>query len=123
MVSVATNTDLKGLVHSHVPAWSPRHPMIPKRYVMAWKQDMENRKMLLKIVERVKLHKGPEEDSLFLENRERLCHGEERESIKKKSKKQEVSLIDVPLYSHLSRHRSSVKSWTCRLEGRDSQKA
>uniref|UniRef100_A0A669ERJ3 Uncharacterized protein n=1 Tax=Oreochromis niloticus TaxID=8128 RepID=A0A669ERJ3_ORENI len=32
----------------HIPTFSARHPMIPKLYVMPWKQDMKNRRLLMK---------------------------------------------------------------------------
>ncbi|XP_030049428.1 sperm-associated microtubule inner protein 10 [Microcaecilia unicolor] len=121
MVTVATNTDLQGYVHTHVPIWSQRHPMIPKRYVMPWKQDMENRKLLFKIADHTQLHKGPEEESLYLENKERLCHVEDRESVMKKRSKHHISVMDIPFHSHFSRHRSSLVSWKCRLERPTSQ--
>nr|XP_033815079.1 testis-expressed protein 43 [Geotrypetes seraphini] len=116
MVTVGTNTDLQGYVHTHVPIWSQRHPIVPKRYVMAWKQDMENRKLLLKTAAHVQLHTGPEEESLFLENKERLCHGEDRESILKKRTKHQFSLMNIPLHSHFSRHISALINWKCRLK-------
>lgn len=33
---------------SHIPTFSARHPMIPKLYVMPWKQDMKNQRLLKK---------------------------------------------------------------------------
>lgn len=35
--------------NSHVPTFSKKHPMIPKLYVMPWKQDMKNQKHLMKV--------------------------------------------------------------------------
>ncbi|XP_026177918.1 uncharacterized protein LOC113139132 isoform X4 [Mastacembelus armatus] len=34
---------------SHIPSFSVRHPMIPRLYVMPWKQDMKNQRLLMKL--------------------------------------------------------------------------
>lgn len=34
---------------SHIPTFSTHHSMIPKLYVMPWRQDMKNQRLLLKV--------------------------------------------------------------------------
>lgn len=34
---------------THIPSFSARHPMIPKLYVMPWKQDMKHQRLLKKV--------------------------------------------------------------------------
>ncbi|XP_053556462.1 testis-expressed protein 43 [Bombina bombina] len=108
--SVATITDIKGLANSHVPEFSKRHPLIPKRYVMPWKQDMVNRKLITKYADLVGIYKGPHEESLFLENKERICHEEEFKVIKEKIK--DLSLMentDFPMHSPLYKYKSYIR--------------
>ncbi|XP_018430912.1 PREDICTED: testis-expressed sequence 43 protein [Nanorana parkeri] len=109
MYSVATITDINRLVHSHIPEFTRRHPIIPKRYVMPWKQDMVNRKLILRHADQSGVFRGPQEESLFLENKERLCHGEvchiPMEKMKIPSEKQHTNL---PLHSPLSRYQTYV---------------
>ncbi|XP_032654441.1 sperm-associated microtubule inner protein 10 [Chelonoidis abingdonii] len=115
MVSVGTNTDLKGLVHCHLPKLSRKHGMIPMHYVMPWKEDMKNRKFTLKHAEVVGIYTGATEDNLFLEHRERLCHGEERKHVQEKIP-QEIMIVDIPIYSHLSRYQKSVIAHAWRMK-------
>ncbi|KAG8598030.1 hypothetical protein GDO81_002473 [Engystomops pustulosus] len=118
MVSIGTITDMKGLAHSHVPEFSERHPIIPKRYVMPWKQDMENRKLLTRHADLAGLYRGPQEESLFWQNKERLCHGEEHHNIMKKIKMpSQHHLTDFPLHSHLSRYQSYKINQKTRMLG------
>uniref|UniRef100_A0A3Q4MU62 Testis expressed 43 n=1 Tax=Neolamprologus brichardi TaxID=32507 RepID=A0A3Q4MU62_NEOBR len=60
----------------HVPTFSARHPMIPKLYVMPWKQDMKNRRLLMKAA-LVGIPVVPLEESLCFCGRERLCHSQD----------------------------------------------
>ncbi|XP_072269888.1 sperm-associated microtubule inner protein 10 [Pyxicephalus adspersus] len=109
MNSVATITNIKGLVHSHAPEFNRRHPIIPKHYVMPWKQDMVNRKLILRHADQSGVYRGPHEESLFLENKERLCHGEDRHFIMEKIKMPlQMEHTDLPLHSSLSRYQSYV---------------
>ncbi|XP_069820657.1 sperm-associated microtubule inner protein 10 [Dendropsophus ebraccatus] len=118
MVSVATITDIKGLAHSHVSEFSRRHPTISTRYVMPWKQDMVNRKLITRHADLAGLYKGPHEDSLFLRNKERLCHGEERHIIMEKMKiPPQHGMTDFPLHSPLSRYQSHVIKQKTRILG------
>ncbi|XP_068102886.1 sperm-associated microtubule inner protein 10 [Hyperolius riggenbachi] len=118
MNSVATITDIKGLVHSHVPEFSRRHPIIPKRYVMPWKQDMVNRKLILRHADLAEVHRGPQEESLFLENRERRCHGEMRHLVLEKMKiSSQMPTTDLPLHSPLSRYNSYMINQRSRMLG------
>lgn len=86
---------------SHIPTFSTHHSMIPKLYVMPWRQDMKNQRLLLKVTQKeskIQLQKGiksdslcacvlqnatlaavpvvPLEESLYFCNRERLCHSQ-----------------------------------------------
>ncbi|XP_073480938.1 sperm-associated microtubule inner protein 10 [Aquarana catesbeiana] len=118
MNSVATITDIKGLVHSHIPEFTRRHPMIPKRYVMPWKQDMVNRKLILRHAGQSGVHTGPQEESLFLENKERLCHGEDRHFIMEKMKiPSHMQHTDLSLHSSLSRYQSYMINQRSRMLG------
>ncbi|XP_077674147.1 sperm-associated microtubule inner protein 10 [Eretmochelys imbricata] len=103
-------------VHCHLPKLSHKHGMIPVHYVMPWKEDMKNRKFTLKHADVVGIYTGATEDSLFLEHRERLCHGEERKHIREKIP-QEMLIADIPIHSHLSRYQKSViaHGWRMKL--------
>ncbi|KAE8635490.1 hypothetical protein XENTR_v10002641 [Xenopus tropicalis] len=105
MACAATVTDIKGLAHTHVPELSRRHPLIPKLYVMPWKHDMVNRKLILKHAGLAGVYKGPHEDTLFLENKERLCHGEESNIVTQKMKlPSQKQITNFPSYSPLSKY-------------------
>ncbi|KAM9330926.1 sperm-associated microtubule inner protein 10 [Gastrophryne carolinensis] len=113
MNSVATITDIKRLVHSHVSDFSRRHPVIPDRYVMPWKQDMVNRKLILRHADLTGVYRGPHEESLFLSNKERLCHGEDRHLIMEKMAIP-AQIQNLPLHSPLSRYQSYINNLTSR---------
>ncbi|XP_063817132.1 sperm-associated microtubule inner protein 10 [Pseudophryne corroboree] len=116
MQSVATITDIKGLAHSHAPEFSRRHPAIPKRYVLPWKQDMVNRKLIIQHAALAGVYRGPQEESLFLENKERLCHGEEYQFIMEKMKTpSEKQITDIPMHSPLSRYKSYIINQKSRM--------
>uniref|UniRef100_A0A670JJV7 Sperm microtubule inner protein 10 n=1 Tax=Podarcis muralis TaxID=64176 RepID=A0A670JJV7_PODMU len=102
------------LIHCHLPSFSYRHGMIPKLYVMPWKQDMKYRDMALKHAKLVELYSGPLEDSLFLEKRERHCHGEDRKQLLQKVPCQ-LTVEDIPIYSHLSRYHKSMVAYGFRI--------
>merc|ERR1712224_1054080 len=72
---------------SSSPKFTPYHPLIPKLYICAWKQDMKNRDL---IVENCKLSElsYQAEDSLYLEKRERLNNVEPRDVVMRKGEKQ-----------------------------------
>ncbi|XP_073511003.1 sperm-associated microtubule inner protein 10 isoform X2 [Phyllobates terribilis] len=105
MVSVSTITNIKG-----------RHPIIPKRYVMSWKQDMVNRKLITRHADLAGLYRGPQEESLFLQNKERLCHGEEHHIIMEKIEiPSQHQRTDFPLHSPLSRYQSYMINQKTRM--------
>ncbi|XP_047448968.1 testis-expressed protein 43-like [Mugil cephalus] len=52
------------------------HPMIPKLYVMPWKQDMKNQRLLMKNAALAGIPVLPLEESLCFCGRERLCHSQ-----------------------------------------------
>ncbi|XP_010625528.1 testis-expressed protein 43 [Fukomys damarensis] len=93
----------------HLPQFSLMHRMIPMRYVMPWKENMKFRNVNLKQAEVSGIHTGPSEESLFLSHRERLCHGEHRKDLLRKSPS-EITISDMPLHSPLSRYHSTVIS-------------
>uniref|UniRef100_A0A672ZPW2 Uncharacterized protein n=1 Tax=Sphaeramia orbicularis TaxID=375764 RepID=A0A672ZPW2_9TELE len=80
---------------AHVPTFSARHPMIPRLYVMPWRQDMKNQRLLLKVA-LAQIPVLPHEESLCLCGRERLCHIQD----------QKQSLTDICV--HLTEHQTSV---------------
>ncbi|XP_047410966.1 testis-expressed protein 43 [Sciurus carolinensis] len=94
---------------THLPRFSLKQGMIPARYVMPWKENMEFRKVNLKQAEACGIYTGPLEDSLFLDHSERLCHGEDRQVVLKKGPP-EVKIADMPLHSPLSKYQSTVIS-------------
>uniref|UniRef100_A0A8C4H3U7 Testis-expressed protein 43 n=1 Tax=Dicentrarchus labrax TaxID=13489 RepID=A0A8C4H3U7_DICLA len=57
--------------------FSARHPMIPKLYVMPWKQDMKNQRLLMKNAALAGIPVVPLEESLCFCGRERLCHNQD----------------------------------------------
>nr|XP_058133948.1 testis-expressed protein 43 isoform X1 [Dasypus novemcinctus] len=93
----------------HLPRFSLKQGMIPRRYVMPWKENMTFRNLNLKHAEVCGIHAGPLEDSLFLNHSERLCHGENRKIVLKKGPP-EIKIADMPLHSPLSRYQSTVIS-------------
>ncbi|KAM5299509.1 sperm-associated microtubule inner protein 10 [Ctenodactylus gundi] len=93
----------------HLPRFSLRQGIIPSRYVMPWKESMKFRRVNLKQAEACGIYTGPLEDSLFLDHRERLCHGEDRKIVLKKGPP-EIKITDMPLHSPLSRYQSTVIS-------------
>ncbi|XP_028661051.2 testis-expressed protein 43-like [Erpetoichthys calabaricus] len=109
MDSIATNTDIKGLVHVHLPVFSASLPVIPKRYIMPWKKDMKNRKSILKNAALAEIPHGPHDASLFWEHRERLCHSEPRAAVLMKTQDVVIpGVLNPPNGSHYSRFLSSV---------------
>uniref|UniRef100_A0A7N6BKV7 Testis expressed 43 n=1 Tax=Anabas testudineus TaxID=64144 RepID=A0A7N6BKV7_ANATE len=79
---------------SHIPTFSARHPMIPKLYVMPWKQDMKNQRLLKK----AGIPVVPQEESLCLCGRERLCHSQDSTS------PSSAPLSQTALMAHRSSH-------------------
>ncbi|KAM6223227.1 sperm-associated microtubule inner protein 10 [Rhynchocyon petersi] len=96
-------------VDVHLPRFSLKQGIIPRRYVMPWKETMKFRKVNVKHAEMSGIDTGPLEDSLFLDHSERLCHGEDRKAILKKGPP-EVRIADMPLHSPLSKYQSTVIS-------------
>ncbi|CAI9170162.1 unnamed protein product [Rangifer tarandus platyrhynchus] len=93
----------------HLPRFSLKQGMIPRSYVMPWKQNMKFRDVNLKHAEACGIHAGPLEDTLFLDHSERLCHGEDRKVVLKKGPP-EIKIVDMPLHSPLSKYQSTVIS-------------
>uniref|UniRef100_A0A6J0TGZ0 Sperm-associated microtubule inner protein 10 n=1 Tax=Pogona vitticeps TaxID=103695 RepID=A0A6J0TGZ0_9SAUR len=115
LASKGINTDLRGLVHCHLPRFSYRHGMIPKLYVMPWKQDMKYRTLNLKYADNIGLYSGSPEDTLFLNKSERHCHGEDRKKLLQKVP-QQMTVEDIPIYSHLSRYHKSMVAYGFRIK-------
>ncbi|XP_071963182.1 sperm-associated microtubule inner protein 10-like [Antedon mediterranea] len=71
--------------NSRVPKFSKLHPIIPRRYVPEWKNDMKNRELIVKNCEASQLvSKGPHVKSLYLDKRERMNEVEPRERVEAK---------------------------------------
>ncbi|KAM7415556.1 hypothetical protein PAMA_017864 [Pampus argenteus] len=102
MAEAAGSSDQHERSCSHIPTFSARHPMIPKLYVMPWKQDMKNQRLLIKVEKENKrtsvlsvmlssilcvcvfqnaalagVPAPPHEESLCFCGRERLCHSQD----------------------------------------------
>ena len=95
-----------------VPKFSPYHPIIPKLYICAWRQDMKNRDRIVEncILSNLSYHA---EDSLYLEKRERLNNVESREVVMQKGVQQPPkNKFKPPLHSALSKYQSSLMSRT-----------
>ncbi|XP_074527124.1 sperm-associated microtubule inner protein 10-like [Halichoeres trimaculatus] len=116
MAAAAGSSDQHERSCSHIPAFSARHPMIPKLYVMAWRQDMENQRLLMKNAAQAGIPVVPLEESLCLSGRERLCHSQDspqRSSSSSSSSSSTSALLrqtggTAHNSSHLSRYNSSV---------------
>ncbi|KAM9360032.1 sperm-associated microtubule inner protein 10-like [Symphorus nematophorus] len=98
---------------SHIPTFSARHPMIPKLYVMPWKQDMKNQRLLMKNAALAGIPVVPLEESLCFCGRERLCHGQDSTHCStSSSSSSSAPLIQRGVTAHLSsqfsRYNSSV---------------
>ncbi|XP_038078849.1 uncharacterized protein LOC119746125 [Patiria miniata] len=65
--------------HVRIPEFSKLHPVIPRRYVPEWTNDMRNRELIMKNCEVSGIiPKGPHDESLFLDKRERMNEVEPR---------------------------------------------
>ncbi|XP_042202832.1 testis-expressed protein 43-like [Callorhinchus milii] len=126
--SPSVTFDVQLILHLHMPIFSDMHPCIPRLYVMPWKHDMKNRKLILKkLVQKSKLILSdlPElfsqhqalakiphdftEESLFWSKRERLCHGQDRKCLEDQMNHLTPgTILQLPLSSHMSKHRSLV---------------
>ncbi|XP_074495643.1 sperm-associated microtubule inner protein 10-like [Sebastes fasciatus] len=98
---------------SHIPTFSVRHPMIPKLYVMPWKQDMKHQRLLMKNATLAQIPVVPMEESLCLGGKERLCHGQDSSHRSTSSSSSSSALLSqtgrtAPRSSHFSRYNSSV---------------
>ncbi|XP_076587683.1 sperm-associated microtubule inner protein 10-like [Chaetodon auriga] len=97
---------------SHIPTFSERHPMIPKLYVMPWKQDMKNQRLLMKNAALAGIPVVPLEESLCFCGRERLCPTQDSTSSSSSSSCSSAPLSQTGLpahhSSHFSRYNSSV---------------
>ncbi|KAA8592416.1 testis-expressed protein 43 [Etheostoma spectabile] len=94
---------------SHIPTFSARHPMIPKLYVMPWKQDMKNQRILMKNAALAEIPVVPLEESLWFCGRERLCHSQDsRSSSSSSSGPLSQTGLTAHHSSHFSRYNSSL---------------
>ncbi|XP_001178789.2 testis-expressed protein 43-like [Strongylocentrotus purpuratus] len=74
-----------GTSYQSIPRFSKLHPVIPRRYVPEWKNDMKNRELLVKNCEMSGIiPKGPHDESLFLDKRERMNEVEPRVRVEAK---------------------------------------
>ncbi|XP_033634301.1 uncharacterized protein LOC117295696 [Asterias rubens] len=68
-----------------IPEFSKLHPVIPRRYVPEWTNDMRNRELIIKNCEVSGIiPKGPHDESLFLDKRERMNEVEPRQRCESK---------------------------------------
>ncbi|KAL7391952.1 hypothetical protein ABVT39_017290 [Epinephelus coioides] len=101
---------------SHIPTFSARHPMIPKLYVMPWKQDMRNQRLLMKNAALAEIPVVPLEESLCFCGRERLCHSQDcthrstSSSFSSSSSSSSAPLSQTGLTAHHSSHFSRYNS-------------
>ncbi|XP_072243009.1 sperm-associated microtubule inner protein 10-like [Leuresthes tenuis] len=96
---------------SHIPTFSARHPMIPKLYVMPWRQDMRNQRLLMKNAALAGIPVVPLQESLCFCGRERLRHSQDSTHCST-SPSTSASFyhkgLTAQLSSHFSRYNSSV---------------
>ncbi|KAM7391040.1 hypothetical protein PAMP_021757 [Pampus punctatissimus] len=120
MAEAAGSSDQHERSCSHIPTFSARHPMIPKLYVMPWKQDMKNQRLLIKNAALARVPVPPHEESLCFCGRERLCHSQD--SNHGSTSPSSSSSVSAPLSqtgvtahhsSHFSRYNSSVVTTRC----------
>ncbi|XP_071832150.1 sperm-associated microtubule inner protein 10-like [Apostichopus japonicus] len=65
-----------------IPQFSKLHPVFPRRYVPEWKTDMKNRELIVKNCDMSGIiPKGPHDESLFLDKRERMNEVEPRKRV------------------------------------------
>nr|XP_046242350.1 testis-expressed protein 43-like [Scatophagus argus] len=95
---------------SHIPTFSRQHPMIPKLYVMPWKQDMKNQRLLMKNAALAGIPVVPLEESLCFCGRERLCHNQDSAHRSSSSSSAPFSQTGLTAHhsSHFSRYNSSA---------------
>ncbi|XP_030581551.1 LOW QUALITY PROTEIN: testis-expressed protein 43 [Archocentrus centrarchus] len=107
-VAVTGSSDQHERSSGHIPRFSPPYPMIPKLYVMPWKQDMKNQRLLMKAAALAGIPVVPLEESLCFCGRERFCHGQD--STYTTSSTPLFSQTGLPAHnsSHLCRYNSSV---------------
>ncbi|XP_032809373.2 sperm-associated microtubule inner protein 10 [Petromyzon marinus] len=100
-------------VEMHTPKFTSRHPLMPQRYVMPWKQDMKNRALILENAKRAGLYWGPHEESLFFDRAQRLCHGQGGYYVEAPFclTMERSALLEPSLHSPLSRHQTLLKAW------------
>ncbi|XP_047448742.1 testis-expressed protein 43-like isoform X1 [Mugil cephalus] len=72
MADAAGSSEPHERSRSHIPTFSGGHPMIPKLYVMPWKQDMKNQRLLMKNAALAGIPVLPLEESLCFCGRERF---------------------------------------------------
>ncbi|XP_077971885.1 sperm-associated microtubule inner protein 10-like isoform X2 [Styela clava] len=106
---VQTEVTQRAHIIQHMPSFSRLHPIIPKRYVPEWKTDMVNRTRLIKNAKQAGIYPGPHDESLFLEKRERLNHGEKRGYVVvKTTAAPRRELLRPPFPSHMSKYQSEL---------------
>ncbi|XP_033106381.1 testis-expressed protein 43-like [Anneissia japonica] len=99
----------KSCYHS-VPKFSKLHPVIPKRYVPEWKTDMRNRELIVKNCEMSGIiSKGPHDESLYLDKRERMNKVEPRERVEvKKPSYDRYTALRPEFHTGQSKYQSSL---------------
>lgn len=105
----AAKADLLARV-SRVPKYARLHPMIPRLYVPEWKQDMKNRKLILRNADLGGVPHYEHDDALFLEKREQFFYNvEDRMRVAAKVVLPHRNEMLVPPFPHhTSRYWSSL---------------
>ncbi|CAJ1069671.1 testis-expressed protein 43 [Xyrichtys novacula] len=114
-MAAAARSSEHGQSCPHIPKFSAQHPMIPKLYVMPWKQDMKNQGLVMKNATLAGIPVVPLEESLCLFGRERLCHCQDpsQSLLSSSSSSSSYTLLrqtglTAHHSSHFSRYNSSV---------------
>ena len=93
-----------------VPIHSRQHPMIPRLYVMGWRNDMENRKHIINNAELGGVPHFEHDDNLFWEKKEQLSYNvEDRASVQAKvCVPHRGVLLKPPKHHPTSKYQSSL---------------
>ncbi|XP_047448964.1 testis-expressed protein 43-like [Mugil cephalus] len=110
MADAAGSSEPHERSRSHIPTFSAGHPMIPKLYVMPWKQDMKNQRLLMKNAALAGIPVLPLEESLCFCGRERLCHSQRSTQTSSSSSSSWAPLSQTGLTAHHSSHFSRYNS-------------
>uniref|UniRef100_A0A7M5XC61 Uncharacterized protein n=1 Tax=Clytia hemisphaerica TaxID=252671 RepID=A0A7M5XC61_9CNID len=86
--------------------FSAYHPVIPKNYTPAWKQDMKNRTLITENAKLANIEYNGTQSTLYLEKRERVVPSEPIRDTKALGTSTEGFI--PPMHSSLSKYQSSL---------------